>query len=845
MLTFIRCLLIVIVFGSLPVVAGDMPQPASPQILILNSYHKGYSWSDQIVNGIESNVLLQFPEANIRVEYMDTKRNNSTKYMDELSQVYQLKFSKVKFDLVFASDDNAINYLKSVRSSLFPEVPIVFCGANKSDTHLQWKAKNVTGVLEYADIRQTIDLAVQLQPATKKLVIVNDKTITGQNIGKEFNRFLVEIGDKFESTRLEDLPLDQLALELSRQPDDAIVLLLAYLRDKNGVYYDPAYTGEVLSRASSVPIYSVWDFYFKHGIVGGVMTSGHLQGEAAAKLGLQVLHGTSVDNLPIEFQGGNRIVFDYAAMQRFNLPVEKLPQSAIVKNIKYTKQKHVLILNSYSADNSWTRSIMKGLEESFSRSNLTVNTFVEFMDTKRFSSSPYMFTVAQLLAYKYAQTNLDAIVVSDDNAYNFVMRQRQAVFKDVPVVFCGVNYLEETKNLTEAGITGVVESYNILGTINLGLTLLPETRKILVVNDDTTTGRANLERLTDLLTMLPDDIAVEFTPKTSMQALLKRLENLGNETLVLLMSFTKDKNNHRFSYKQSVALISQASSRPVLGFWDFYLGGGVLGGVVTSGYDQGTLAGERTVAILKGQDMKSLPVITKSPVRTILDYEVLQRFGLEGLSFSDKVEIINKPVTFFDEYPDLIYTIVAVIIILVMLLASQAKKIFSQTKKQKILSEKAETDPLTGTKNRSFLIQSLTRHIELSVSDKQPLVVCYFDLDNLKHVNDEVGHKAGDSYILTVVEIVQRHIRSGDVLCRVGGDEFVIVLPHCSNAKVDDLWNYIYNDFQLKKQSGILSDVTGISYGYVELDPFNPVTADSLIETADHNMYKHKLAKKS
>jgi len=833
-----------ILFASLPVAAESIYQTTTPHILILNSYHKGYSWSDQIIDGIESNVLLQFLKAEIRVEYMDTKRNSSARYLKELSKVYQLKFSNEKFDLIFASDDNAINYLMSVRTSLFPDVPIVFCGANKSDTHLKWKKGNITGVLEYADIKQTIDLALQLQPQTKKLVIVNDKTTTGKIVNLECERFLRESGDRFEVTRLDDVPLDELARELSTLPDDTIVLLLAYLRDKNGIYYDPAHTAEVLSRSSSVPMYSVWDFYFNHGVVGGVMTSGHLQGEAAARLGLQILQGTAGKDLPIEFHGGNRIVFDYDVMQRFNLPVEKLPQSALVKNIKYSRQKNILVLNSYSADNAWTRSVMRGIEESVAESNLTINTFVEYMDTKRYSSSPYLLMLAKTIGYKYAQVKLDAIIVSDDIAYNFILRQRSALFKGVPVVFCGVNYLENTAPLPEQGITGVVESYDILGTMQLGLSLFPETKNFLVVNDDTTTGKANLQRLTKVLQYLPEYVAVDFTPKTSMQALQRRLAMLDENTLVLLMSFTKDKNNHRFSYGQSVAMVSEASSRPVFGFWDFYMGEGILGGVITSGFDQGNSAGDLAVAILKGQDVSSLPVMTESPVRATIDFDLLLRFGLEDMAFSDTVEVIHQPISLFDEYPDLIYTIAVVIFILVLLIASQASKIFFQGKRQKLLSEKAETDVLTGTKNRSYLMQSLARHIELAVSDNQPLVVCYFDLDNLKEVNDDEGHKAGDNYITTVVTIVQRHIRSGDVLCRVGGDEFVIVLPHCSKEKVDELWNYIYNDFQLKKQAGFLSGNTGISYGFVELDPASPEGAEVLIERADSNMYKHKIAKK-
>jgi len=242
------------------------------------------------------------------------------------------------------------------------------------------------------------------------------------------------------------------------------------------------------------------------------------------------------------------------------------------------------------------------------------------------------------------------------------------------------------------------------------------------------------------------------------------------------------------------------------------LGGGVLGGVITSGFDQGDAAGNLVVEILRGRDIKSLPVITESPGRTTLDYEVMQKYGFEDTPFSGKVEVLNKPISFYEEYPGLIYIFVIVVAILLLLIISQTRKIFFQKKSQRVLSEKAETDPLTGIKNRGFLMQSLERHRELSIADNQPLVVCYFDLDNLKQINDKEGHRAGDAYILLVVAIVERHIRSTDVLCRVGGDEFVIVLPHCSTAKADELWIFIYNGLHLEKQAGNLSEVTGISY---------------------------------
>jgi len=67
-----------------------------------------------------------------------------------------------------------------------------------------------------------------------------------------------------------------------------------------------------------------------------------------------------------------------------------------------------------------------------------------------------------------------------------------------------------------------------------------------------------------------------------------------------------------------------------------------MGGVITSGFDQGDAAGNLVVGILKGQDVQSLAVIKKSPVRTTLDYEVMQEYGLEDMSFPDTVVVSNR-----------------------------------------------------------------------------------------------------------------------------------------------------------------------------------------------------------
>ncbi|WP_240910255.1 GGDEF domain-containing protein [Desulfopila sp. IMCC35008] len=69
------------------------------------------------------------------------------------------------------------------------------------------------------------------------------------------------------------------------------------------------------------------------------------------------------------------------------------------------------------------------------------------------------------------------------------------------------------------------------------------------------------------------------------------------------------------------------------------------------------------------------------------------------------------------------------------------------------------------------------------MENKHSLILCYFDLDNLKTINDSYGHKAGDEYILLAVEAIRQKIRANDLLCRMGGDEFIALLPNCTLEK--------------------------------------------------------------
>lgn len=820
-------------------------EPTHPKILLLNSYHQGYSWSDNVMNGIESSIYHQFPEAQINIEYLDTKRNSSSDYMEKLSELFEKKYRPGFYDLIIASDDNGINFALENRDQFFGDVPLVFCGANSTDINTIQNYRKVTGVREYSDIEFTIELALRLLPDTDNIYVVNDKTVTGKKIGEELDLLTKELSRNIDFHYIEDLPLPELRKEVESIDGNSIILLLAYLRDRNGIYYEPRLTAKTLSEASSIPIFSVWDFFFNHGIVGGLLTSGYLHGEAAGELAVRILEGKAAEDIPIVANGGNRLMLDDRQLERFRIDDSRIPQEAIIKNITYQKQKNVLALFSYTLTNNWNATILEGIQEEFLASGQDIKMSVEFMDTKRFSDKAYLARLSNLYQMKYKHQQFDAVIVSDDNAFQFIQRNRELFLRGIPIVFCGVNYLENPQNLPRQNITGIMESYDILGTITLGVDLFPETKKLFVINDQSTSGKANRIKLKQAAAQLPIHLDIEYCGNVSMQELLKNVSNLDADSLILLMSFTMDRNNQRFTYENSLNLIHNQANRPILGFWDFYLGEGIVGGVITSGTDQGKSAASMVLDILSGERVTDIPVMEVSPVQPSIDFRYLEKFEWSEIEFPSSYKVLNRSYSFFERYKNLVYISLSLLLLLLVLILAQALKIRVQKREQQQLTEQAETDDLTGAKSRNFFLSHLEEQMRVCQNEKTILSICYMDIDNLKIVNDTYGHPEGDKYILQVIAAIRKFIREDDVLCRIGGDEFVISLAGRSEEKIASFAEDINAELMKRKREQQIVYTMEVSYGNAVYDISSEQTAHDLLQQADIEMYKNKQNKKS
>ncbi|MBI5602870.1 MAG: hypothetical protein HY879_05905 [Deltaproteobacteria bacterium] len=316
-------------------------------VFLLHSHHRGYKWTDDQNAGIEAALKEAVGPNQIYIEYMDTGRMPHDRDYRDLLRVYQIKYSGLKFDVICVTDADALRFMLTYRDRLFPGTPVVFSGVNDAEEADLKKAKNFTGVSLEADLKANLELILKLHPQTRLVVFINEWTTKGYRLHEEF----LKISPLFEKSTafvlLEDKDTKEIFQVLGALPPQSVILYGVFGRDKVGRIFDYDEIIALIARNSKAPIYSPWDFNLGHGIVGGVMTTGYSQGEAAGKQALRILRGGRVRYIPVERTAPKRTTFDYHQLKRFKIGRHQLPAGSLVINHPETfYQKHKRLINT-------------------------------------------------------------------------------------------------------------------------------------------------------------------------------------------------------------------------------------------------------------------------------------------------------------------------------------------------------------------------------------------------------------------------------------------------------------------------------------------------------------------
>lgn len=156
------------------------------------------------------------------------------------------------------------------------------------------------------------------------------------------------------------------------------------------------------------------------------------------------------------------------------------------------------------------------------------------------------------------------------------------------------------------------------------------------------------------------------------------------------------------------------------------------------------------------------------------------------------------------------------------------------------LRELSDTDQLTGLYNRRRLEQELTLQFALFHRHATTSSIILLDLDNLKQINDTQGHAVGDEAIRIVAKHCQAQARQADIVCRFGGDEFVIALPTTNQQQAVQFANRLRQELNLALARFCIENTqVSVSLGVAEMHP-SDVSYEDTLKRADHALYEAK-----
>ncbi len=324
--------------------AGETAQatPQGMRVLVLNSYHPGYNWSDGEQAAVLRTLAEGRPDILPSVEYLDWRRYPNPARTATLLAHLEQKYSRRPFDLVIALDDPAVTFVLEHREYFGATVPVVFGGVNDVEPEYFKKFPAVTGVAQTYDFAGTLALIHRLQPNVRRIAAVHCLTESGLASRHAFEKVVARDKPPFEIDWVAGWTAESLLQHLSRLPDDTAVLVLSIFRDEAGkVLVDDPEFGRSLAARSRVPVYFVapplvrssrgdtWESAVWQGM-GGSLLSEERHGELVGRLALRVLGGEPIERIPIVAESPARVAFDYRQMERFGISQDLLPAGAEV-----------------------------------------------------------------------------------------------------------------------------------------------------------------------------------------------------------------------------------------------------------------------------------------------------------------------------------------------------------------------------------------------------------------------------------------------------------------------------------------------------------------------------------
>jgi len=264
-------------------------------------------------------------------ESMNLSQFRGADYDADLAEHFRRKYTGKHIDLIVSVMKPSLTFLLRHRQTLFPGVPIVFCGVDTTDAQEAASQANLTGVLVKRTYAPTLEIALRLQPDTQAIYVVSGTSTFDRQLEAIARRDLEPFKNRLRITYLTNLSMPKLLETVSKLPEHSVILHVVLLSDAAGHAFVPHDAAAAVAASANVPVYVALDQYIDTGAVGGRVYSVVTHGSQAGELGLRILRGEPASQIPVVTQGANATIFDWRALRRFGLDETRLPPDSVIR----------------------------------------------------------------------------------------------------------------------------------------------------------------------------------------------------------------------------------------------------------------------------------------------------------------------------------------------------------------------------------------------------------------------------------------------------------------------------------------------------------------------------------
>ena len=245
-----------------------------------------------------------------------------------LRDYIRMKFRDRPLDALIADGAPAVQFALQHRAELFPDVPIVFVSATTPREVLEGKVARVTGVLRGPSHVETLDLALKLHPATRRIQVVAYAP-NFDSYQEGVKSALAAFSTRVTLTYSNEPSLPEMLAALKTLPADSLILYARYSPVTRGRVIFPDELLPEIAEAAPVPIYSPLDTYIGKGVVGGMMRSEISIATRVGEVTLRILEGAKPEDIPVEAARVSPI-FDWRQVQRWGIDPSLLPVASVI-----------------------------------------------------------------------------------------------------------------------------------------------------------------------------------------------------------------------------------------------------------------------------------------------------------------------------------------------------------------------------------------------------------------------------------------------------------------------------------------------------------------------------------